>query len=339
MEDKIVSDTPKIDILLTTYNGEKYLEEQIESILNQSYTHIQLIISDDGSTDRTREILKKYEKNSKITIYYQEKNLGYIRNFEFLLTKVENELYMLSDQDDVWKPNKIQDTLKKLEEENADLVFTDLEVVNENLELINTSFNRSMNKEHKIKKTIDTKQFEYLYNNITGCTIMSKKKWINEILPIPKNSKYVIHDSWIGLIISLNGKVTYLDKPTIQYRQHGDNQIGTEKASYKCKEFKEVRELFINVKKDLFKTYLENQEKFPEDLQKLNEQGKAYFDNIEKKKYINFRNWTTFYKLYQYETLSYYVLNLIILNIPVLGKCLFAMRKLVKNIIYFVRNI
>ena len=277
-----MTNNSKIDILMTTYNGEKYLKEQIESILNQTYKNINLIISDDCSTDNTRDILKEYQDLENIKIYYQDKNLGYVANFEFLLKHVESDIYMLSDQDDVWMPNKIEETFKKLEEDNADLVFTDLEVVNQKLELINKSFNKSMNKEHKIGKTLGTNQFEYLYNNITGCTIMSKKKWIDEILPIPKGSKYVIHDSWIGLIISLNGKISYLDKPTIKYRQHSENQVGTERESYKYNDFGQVRNLFINVKKDLFKTYLENQQKFPEELQKLNYEGKKFFDDIEK---------------------------------------------------------
>ena len=100
----------KIDILLATYNGEKYVQEQIESILNQTYKNIHLIISDDVSTDGTREILKQYEENKNITIYYQSQNLGYIKNFEFLISKVENNIYMLSDQDDVWLPEKIEKT-------------------------------------------------------------------------------------------------------------------------------------------------------------------------------------------------------------------------------------
>ena len=321
-----MTNNPKIDILMTTYNGEKYLKEQIESILNQTYKNINLIISDDCSTDNTRDILKEYQDLENIKIYYQDKNLGYVANFEFLLKHVESDIYMLSDQDDVWMPNKIEETFKKLEEDNADLVFTDLEVVNQKLELINKSFNKSMNKEHKIGKTLGTNQFEYLYNNITGCTIMSKKKWIDEILPIPKGSKYVIHDSWIGLIISLNGKISYLDKPTIKYRQHSENQVGTERESYKYNNFEQVRNLFINVKKDLFKTYIENQEKFPEELQKLNCEGQKYFDDIEKKKNVNLRNWGVFYKLYKNESISYYIANFVILNLPILGKLVYKLK-------------
>lgn len=327
MEDlKTVKDTQKIDILMATYNGEKYLEEQIESILNQSYKNIHLIISDDGSNDTTREILKKYEDNDKITIYYQEKNLGYVSNFEFLLQKVENELYMLSDQDDVWKPNKIEDTVKKLEEENADLVFTDLEIVDENLKRIHPSFNATMGKMHKIKKTLGTKEFEYLYNNMTGCTILSKKKWIPQILPIPKHSKYIIHDSWIGLMISFHGKIAYLDKPTIQYRQHGDNQVGTGKESYQFKKLEQVRNLFIEVKLGIFTAYVENEQQFPDFLKKQNKEALEYYQRLQKIKAFNFRGWNIFYELYKEETWLYFIENFVILNMPFLAKIVFSIR-------------
>ena len=139
----------KIDILLATYNGEKYLKEQIDSLLNQTYNNIQIIISDDCSTDKTREILKQYEKNENIKIFYQEENLGYVKNFEFLLKQVENNLYMLCDQDDVWKKQKIEKTVEKLQKENLDLVFGDLEVVDEKLTTIHKSYNKYMHMENK----------------------------------------------------------------------------------------------------------------------------------------------------------------------------------------------
>ena len=96
-----------VDILLATYNGEKYVIEQIESILHQTYKNIRLLISDDCSTDDTRQILEQYQKkDNRIEIFFQEKNLGYIRNFAFLLNQVKNKYYMLSDQDDVWLPER-----------------------------------------------------------------------------------------------------------------------------------------------------------------------------------------------------------------------------------------
>ena len=151
----------KIDILLATYNGEKYLKEQIDSLLNQTYNNIQIIISDDCSTDKTREILKEYEKNENIKIFYQEENLGYVKNFEFLLKQVENNLYMLCDQDDVWKKEKIEKTVEKLEKENLDLVFGDLEVVDEKLNTIHKSYNKYMHMENKIKTYINDYKLQY----------------------------------------------------------------------------------------------------------------------------------------------------------------------------------
>ena len=109
----------QIDILLATYNGEKYLREQLDSILNQTYENIQLIISDDCSKDDTRNILKQYEeKDRRVKVYYQDENIGCIKNFEFLLKQVKNKIYMLSDQDDIWMPEKIEKTYQKLEDES-----------------------------------------------------------------------------------------------------------------------------------------------------------------------------------------------------------------------------
>ena len=98
----------KIDILLATYNGEKFLREQLDSILNQTYKNFNLIISDDGSEDKTLQILKEYqEKDNRVIVYNHKKNLGVISNFEFLLEKVNSKYFMFSDQDDVWNNTKI----------------------------------------------------------------------------------------------------------------------------------------------------------------------------------------------------------------------------------------
>lgn len=316
----------KIDVLMATYNGEKYLKEQIESILNQTYKNIQLIISDDCSTDGTREILKQYEQNDKIKIFYQEKNLGYIKNFEFLLKNVENELYMLSDQDDVWKEEKIEKSVEKLKTENLDLVFGDLEVVDENLNTIYESFNEYMKLDRKIKKYIGDYRLQYLYNCITGCTILSKKKYLDKIMPIPSNSKHMPHDYWIGLMISLDGKIGYMDEKYIKYRQHGNNQIGTDKISHKFKKLEQVRDLFIDVKLGIFTTYVENEEKFPDELKKQNRQAFEYYQMLKNKKNFNFKGWNIFYKLYRTEPFLYFIENFTILNMPFFARIIFSIR-------------
>ena len=317
----------QIDILMATYNGEKYLKEQIESILNQTYTNFRLIISDDCSTDRTRDIIKEFEnKDNRIISYFQKQNLGYVKNFEFLLTKVENEIYMLSDQDDVWNDTKVEHTYSKLKECDADIVFTDLEVVNEKLETIYPSFNDFMLLSRKIKKYGNDYKMQYLYNCVTGCTLMSKKKFLDKILPIPTYSKYAIHDTWIGIIVSIYGKIAYLDEKTIKYRQHGKNQVGTEKISHGFKKLEEVRKLFIEVKLGLFGTYVQNEKIFPEKLQIENRKALEYFEDIKDKKYINFKNWNVFHRLYKTETSIYYIENFLIMNLPIIAKVLFRMR-------------
>lgn len=315
-----------IDVLMATYNGEKYLKEQIESILNQTYDNIRLVISDDCSKDGTKDILKQYEKDSRIEIHYHEKNQGYIKNFEYLLKQVKNEIYMLSDQDDVWMPEKIEKSYEVLIKNNADLVFGDLEVVNENLETIYPSFNKFMLLERKINKYIGSYKVNYLYNCVTGCTVMSKAKWIEKILPIPTDSKYLIHDHWIGLVIALDGKMAYIPEKYIKYRQHGNNQVGTEKISHGFKKLEQVRELFINVKVGVFGTYVKNKEKFPKKLQNLNNQAYEYFKMIEKKKNFNFKKWRIFHELYKTETFMYYIENFLIMNMPLIARGMFKIR-------------
>lgn len=317
----------KIDILMATYNGHKFLKEQIDSILNQTYSDFRLIISDDCSKDETRQILKEYEKKDKrIEVYFQEKNLGYVKNFEFLLTKVENDIYMLSDQDDVWLSTKVEHTYNKLKETNSDLVFTDLEVVDENLKTLYPSFNDYMKLSRKIKKCKGDYRLQYLYNCVTGCTLISKKKFLNLILPLPTESKYAIHDTWIACTIANNGKIEYLEEKTIKYRQHGNNQVGTEKISHGFKNLNQVRNLFIEVKLGLFETYVNNEKIFNEKLKEENKQALEYFKMIKNKKNFNFKKWNIFHKLYKNETLSYYIINFFIMNLPWIARILFKIR-------------
>ena len=317
----------KIDILMATYNGEKYLKEQIESILNQTYKNIRLIISDDASKDSTPQILEEYrKKDSRIEIYLNKENRGVVKNIEFLLEKVEDEFYMLADQDDVWLPLKVEKSIETLKKQNADLVFGDLEVVDEKLETLYPSFGDFMLLNRKINKYIDSYKVNYLYNCVTGCTVLSKKEFIKKIIPIPTESKYLIHDHWIGLIVALNGKLTYMPEKYIKYRQHGNNQVGTNKISHGFSKLEQVRELFIDVKLGVFGTYVKHNEAFPKEIQELNIKAYNYFKDIKNKKNFNFKGWGIFYKLYNTETFLYYIENFIIMNMPLIGRGLFRIR-------------
>ena len=243
----------KVDILLATYNGEQYLKEQLDSILAQSYNEFRLLISDDASTDDTIRILKEYEeKDNRITVFFQKENSGVIKNFEFLLERVENEYYMFSDQDDIWKEDKIEKSIKRIEETDSSLVYTDLEVVDSDLNVTYKSYWKLKGIYNKIKKYNNFESL-YLNNFVTGCTIISKKEFIDEVLPLPNTSKFVLHDYWIPLVLSQKHKISYIEEPLIKYRQHKNNKIGSKKKVDELKEFEEVRELFIRVKKEKYK--------------------------------------------------------------------------------------
>lgn len=148
---------------MATYNGEKYLKEQIESILEQSFGDFRLLISDDFSQDHTREILNEYvKKDSRVIVFLQNKNIGTVKNFEFLMQKVESEYFMFSDQDDIWLKDKIKKSFEKIEETKSDLVYTDLEVVDQTLNLVNPSYWKLKGFEKKVRKY---NHFESLYLN------------------------------------------------------------------------------------------------------------------------------------------------------------------------------
>lgn len=304
-----------VDILLATYNGQKYLREQLDSILNQEYKNFNLIISDDFSTDSTRDILKEYEnKDERIKVIYQEKNIGSNANFEFLLTQVQSEYYMFSDQDDVWKRDKVRLSIEAIENHGVDLVYTDLEVVDENLKIINNSFNRKMRLIRKQRRYQDYR-LEYLYNCVTGCTMICRTSKLKDILPFP-NDKNILHDYWIALITSLNGKIYYLDIPTIKYRQHIGNQVGTKRYTQRYETFDEKRDYIIDLKIDKFSRYLENSKCFTSELNELSKNGLSYFENIRTKKYVNFKGWKIYNKIFKYETFGYKTFYFFFYNFP-----------------------
>lgn len=322
----------KIDILLATYNGEKFVKEQIESILNQTYENFNLIISDDASTDNTLNILEEYEKkDTRIKVFKKEKNEGLIDNFEFLLKNVTSDYFMFSDQDDIWKKDKIEKSINKLKEESSGLVYTDLEIVDEKLNVIYPSYWKY---KQIYKKIIKYNNFEALYLNnfVTGCTILAKSKYIKDILPLPRNSKFVLHDYWTALIISAKDKISYVEEPTIQYRQHKNNRVGSSRKSDQLENFEDLRNLFIKVKIEHFEVFKENIEKIKtKEISKYTNEALKYFENLKKVKYINLKNWNLFFRLYKYEKFSYTIQNFIILNIPILGKLAFKIKKMIRK--------
>lgn len=219
-----------ISILLASYNGEKYIAEQIESILNQTEKNFCLYINDDCSTDNTFKIAKEYEKKypDKIKVTKNDKNSGSAKyNFINMMIEHKDKYVMLCDQDDIWIPNKIEITLKKMLEfenrygkETPILIHTDLKVVDASLNEISNS-----SKNYLCANYNKTKLNNLIIQNIvTGCTVIYNKALAKLILY--PNGFIVMHDWWIALIASAFGVVNHCDEHTVLYRQHGDNSVG-----------------------------------------------------------------------------------------------------------------
>ena len=216
----------KVDILLTTYNTKiEYLKMQIDSILQQTYKNFTLIISDDCSTnEEVREILEEYEqKDNRIQLYFQPQNLGYTKNFEFVLTKSTAGYIAFSDHDDIWYPNKIEESLKILKEKNVDLVYCDAKQIDENGKILHESYLRYKNMpilNEKYKKDI----LPFSRHIAIGCSQLLTKQVRNLMIPFSKNT--IAHD-WHSLYIANKLKGVYcIDKPLFEYRLHGNNAFG-----------------------------------------------------------------------------------------------------------------
>ncbi len=221
----------KVSIVMSTYNGEKYIKEQIDSILGSTYQDINLYISDDCSSDHTMEIINSYQKEdpSRIYVHRNERNMGYTLNFLSAVTKADSDYVMLCDQDDVWKKDKIELTLmemKRLEARHGNAVpiavFTDAQVVDEKLETLHPSFFQSGNL-NPLKTDLPHILME---NKLIGCTVMINQA-LRDILaqrPLPRHARY--HDWWIALIAAALGEISFLPKATLLYRQHGNNVVG-----------------------------------------------------------------------------------------------------------------
>ena len=241
-----MTENKKVDILMATYNGEKYLSEQIESIISQTYTKWNLLVRDDGSSDNTYAILSEYEKkDSRIRIIKDNKgNLGIVKNFEELLHNSDSEFIMFSDQDDVWKKNKIEIMMKYIG--NSDLIISDAVITNENLELQCDSLFSVVNSRNGIIKNI-------IKNTYYGCCMLFKRKVLKKALPIPEN-KEICHDLWIGLISEKYYKVKFINEKLLYFRRHSSNMttINKSKRSIKIKiigRYLILKELFKRFRK------------------------------------------------------------------------------------------
>lgn len=202
---------PLISIALCTYNGEKHLEEQLKSIIAQSYKNIEIVAVDDCSGDDSISILNKYANKITIHIYSNSANLGYIKNFEKAVSLCEGDFIALCDQDDIWEPHKLERLLEEIKDNM--LIYSDSELVDERGNLLNKRISsiRNFIKGHHPESFL-------FHNCVAGHTVMFRKELKQYIFPFPRE---IYHDWWIAYTATSVGSITYVEECLVNYRQHG----------------------------------------------------------------------------------------------------------------------
>ncbi len=244
----------RTSVALCTYNGEKFLEAQINSILSQTTSVDEIIICDDGSSDSTYDIALKYQQKfpNLIHVYRNKENLRSVKNFEKAIQLCTKDLIFLSDQDDIWLPEKVQKILSVFQQNpEISVVATNGYGINQEGERLNVFTIWD------VPRLVSESGFVFDYfktltligNFCTGATMCIKKDFIPEIIPFPVYEGYH-HDEWIGTIAASQGKLYFLDEKLIEYRQHTSQQVGGVFYSNTVKERKSLLTYFSIEKQD-----------------------------------------------------------------------------------------
>ena len=244
-----MSSLPEVEVLLATYNGARFLREQLDSIMAQDYGNIRVLARDDGSSDETVEILDQYAKRFPgcFRVMPPSPATGNAKNNFLLLMKASTAEYIcFADQDDVWLPDKVRETKQAMDQLEARwgtkvplLVFTDLQVVDDKLAILHPSFWAHMNID---PNRMDRPAALMVQSVVTGCTAMLNRPLLELSLRMPGEA--FMHDRWIGLLASFMGKSSGVRIPTVLYRQHENNVLGTGRDVAASAEAKPTRSLW-----------------------------------------------------------------------------------------------
>lgn len=294
-----------ISIALATYNGEKYIKEQIDSILNQTYKDIEIVVADDCSKDGTREILSALAaKNSNIKVFFNEKNLGFKKNFEKAISLCSGEFTALSDQDDIWENWKLEKSLNSLD--GFDIVCTNSKIIDDDGKDAGYTMKDSVG--YKFVPKDKNLLFKHLLhaNFVQGSTLLARTDFLKSCLPIPDDFEY--HDWWFAFNALQKNGINYLEDCSIRYRQHQsqvttnkDNKFSEEVGnSFKTRDSHWFDDFYKNnLKKINFgKTVLKNSERLSlsEDQKKYIESTIKYFEHMQNKDFYTFRYYVKNYE-------------------------------------------
>jgi len=291
-----MEDKPLISVVIATYNGAQYLAAQLDSIYNQTYFKIEVIVCDDKSTDATVEILQEYEKRHGLRYYVNATKQGVVKNFESAIAYANGSYIALADQDDVWLPDKLElslQLLQKIEKEAVKnqpvVVFTDLTVVDAKLNIMHMSYWGFMKLNPK-----NTQLNRVLVENVlTGCTLLMNRTTVNLAVPMPAEA--LMHDVWLLLVASCFGSVGYLREPTVLYRQHSQNVVGAQKKNI----LKKIASGYTKLKQNRFSLLLPEIEQAKSFYNRYSDQLLGYSENKAiLEAFISLKNQSVFKKKY-----------------------------------------
>ncbi|MBD3232460.1 MAG: glycosyltransferase [candidate division Zixibacteria bacterium] len=285
-----MKDRQLISVVMATYNGEKYLAEQIESILNQTHDNFELICIDDCSGDSTFDILTEFKKRfpGKISVYSNDKNLGSRKNFERACGYASGKYIAFSDQDDWWYPHKLEKLHKKIiQNQKLAFVYSNAQLVDKNLSIVKESV---WDRDTKPFKGSDF--YNVVYENmVMGCTILARASFVHETLPFPDKG---LHQDWYMAMMAkgLNYEVDFVNEALIKYRQHEGNVVSRKKQFKKKSGYKE------RTLRRWFEVSLLDYSKFRDSkLRGILECKEAMLKNIlEKRPFLAYRYFRAFYE-------------------------------------------
>ncbi|WP_267222292.1 glycosyltransferase family 2 protein [Dyella silvae] len=230
---------PRLSIVLCTYNGVAFLPQQLESLLNQTRLPDEIVIGDDSSLDHTWDLLQTFAGRAQssgvdVKLVRHATNLGYVGNFSAMLQQATGDLLFLSDQDDVWRADKLEVMASRFQQDRSlVLLHSDARLVDEKGDSLRAGLFESLElSEIERQRVRADAAFDVLLrrNIVTGATAGMRRIVVEKALPIPSGW---VHDEWLALVASVIGRVDFIDEPLIDYRQHGNNQIGIQKRTWK----------------------------------------------------------------------------------------------------------
>ena len=311
---------------MATYNGEKYISQQIDSILNQEFTDFNLIICDDQSTDQTIQIIKEYmQKDSRISLYINESNLGYNQNFMKLIQLSNAPFFSIADQDDIWYPNQLNDLYEAIIVNNVDIVYGESKYID--------SFNQPILIRDYVKHIKVTKPYVLFEDNIVpGRNMLVNARLKKYLFPVPPLSRFFIYDWYLALKAVENQGIYYINRVINQYRVHQSSVTNTDVYSPLRK--KSLKEKFIYIetlREQALNHRLQRVEIFKAFLNEVDQVNnyELYIKSLNQTKFINL-HLNQFFKYMKIRTTYYKFIFLISFHFPFLYR-IFIMKHLKVN--------